>query len=90
MVKFGRLTISFVHYPFMLCRVPVALLFADQFHRAVSQFFAKQVLGGYGNRCVLPGQIVGVIRLGCDCKVREIVTADANIGHSLRAAVTIT
>jgi len=31
MVKFSRLTISFVDYPFVLCRVPVALLFANSF-----------------------------------------------------------
>src|SRR5271169_5414376 len=44
MVKFSRLTISFVNYPFVLCGVPVALLFANQFHRAMGQFFPKQVL----------------------------------------------
>jgi hypothetical protein len=55
MVKFSRLTISFVNYPFVLCGVPVALLLTNQFHHAVGQFFAKQIFGGYRNRCVLTG-----------------------------------
>ncbi len=90
MVEFSRLTISFVNYPFVLCGVPVALLFTNHFHHAVGQFFPKQVLGGYRNRCVLTRQIVGAIRLGCDCKVREIVAADANVRHLLGATVPIT
>src|ERR1700722_27568 len=89
MVEVSRLTISFVNYPFVLCGVPVALLFTNQFHHPVGQFFPKQVLGGYRNRCVLTRQIVGAIRLGCDCKVREIVAVDANVRHLLGAAGSI-
>src|SRR6266853_3584973 len=76
MVKLSRLAIGFVNYPFVLCGVPVALLFANQFHRAVGQLFAKKVLGGYLNRCVLTRQIVGAIRLGRDGKAGKIVATD--------------
>src|SRR5260370_9578717 len=43
MVKFSRLTISFVNYPFVLRGVPGALLLPNQFPRPLAQFSPHQV-----------------------------------------------